>query len=298
VPDEEEAMPRRTAFLFPGQGRIPDALPPNVEQFRDLLDIAGHAGLRLQEWIEDGRTDRLTRTDAAQPALLLDSLCREKLLTSAGWQADYVAGHSLGEYSALVCSGVLSAHDAMRAVIERGCLMEGAQGTMAAILKLDVDTVAELCADTKAVVANHNAPAQIVVSGPNLDVQEVVSRAESRGGRGIPLRVSGPFHSPLMQDAQDALAAVLAVLDFARPKVPIVSSVTGRVEREAEPLKDLMLRQMTAMVRWVDVTETLSSAEVDTAIEVGSGDVLTRLGNRSGLPIRFITFEEAMNERL
>ncbi len=291
-------MSTRTAFLFPGQGRTLDALPSNVEQFRELLGLTQRAGLKLEEWIANGQTDRLTRTDAAQPALLLDSLCREKLLTSVGWGAQCVAGHSLGEYAALVCSGVLSAHDAMQAVIERGRLMEGVQGTMAAILKLDLDTVANLCKDTDAVVANHNAPTQIVVSGPESDVQAVVARAEAEGGRGIPLRVSGPFHSPLMQDSQEALAAVLEATDFATPHVPVVSGVSGHAEDAADSLKMLLIRQITSPVRWVDVGETLKLMGIDTAVEVGSGDVLTRLGNRSGLPIRFITFEEAMDEPL
>jgi [acyl-carrier-protein] S-malonyltransferase len=291
-------MPPRTAFLFPGQGRVLDTLPPNIDQFRELLDVTQQAGLSLEQWIAEGQTDRLTRTDAAQPALLLDSLCRETLLTSAGWSADCVAGHSLGEYAALVSGGVLHPRDAMRAVVERGRLMGHVEGTMAAILKLDLETVVGLCADTTAVAANHNAPAQIVVSGPEPDVQTVLSRAEAEGGRAIPLQVSGPFHSPLMQDAQDALTGVLNSIDFAQPRIPVVSGVSGRVEREAESLRALLVRQITAMVRWVDVTDTLTQLQIDTAIEVGAGDVLTRLGRRSGAAIQFLTFEEAMSERL
>ena len=291
-------MPSRTAFLFPGQGRVLNTLPSNIDQFDPLLELAQNAELHLREWVAEGQVDRLASTDAAQPLMLLDSLCREKLLSSAGWHAECVAGHSLGEYAALVASGVLQARDAMHAVIERGRLMNSVQGTMAAILKLDLDTIRGLCAGTAAVVANHNAPGQVVVSGPEADVQAVVAQAESHGGRGIPLKVSGPFHSPLMQPAQDTLAILLCTLSFSSPHTPIISSVSGRVEHETEILRALLTRQMTAMVRWVDVSDTLAHLKIDTAIEVGAGDVLTRLGRRSGSSIRYLTFEEAMRERL
>ncbi|MFC2079022.1 ACP S-malonyltransferase [Candidatus Bipolaricaulota bacterium] len=291
-------MSSNVAFLFPGQGRIPDALPPNIDRFSDLLELAGDAGLQLETWIGSGQTDRLTQTDAAQPALLLDSLSREQTLRAGGWNPNCVAGHSLGEYVALISAGVLTPADAMRAVIERGRLMNGAQGTMAAILKLDLETVAQLCAKTEAVVANHNAATQIIVSGPEDAVQSVMLQAEAAGGRSIPLNVSGPFHSPLMQPAQERLSPLLQSLDFATPTIPVVSGVSGCAEDEASTLKELLQRQITALVRWVDVSSELDRLGVDTAIEVGSGDVLTRLGRRSDSSIRFLTFEEATNERV
>ncbi|MCK4570466.1 ACP S-malonyltransferase [Candidatus Bipolaricaulota bacterium] len=289
-------MPSNVAFLFPGQGRIPEALPSNAARFSHLLKLAHSAGLMLEDWIESGQVDRLAETDAAQPALLLDSLGREQLLRAAGWNPMCVAGHSLGEYAALVSSGVLDPTDAMRAVIERGRLMNQVRGTMAAILKLDLDTVTELCADTEAVVANHNAPTQIIVSGPSEAVQDVMLKAEEAGGRSIPLNVSGPFHSPLMLPAQKTLSHLLHALDFAAPTIPVISGVSGRVENEAEVLQGLLQRQITAIVRWVDVSSELDRLGVDTAIEVGSGDVLTRLGRRSDSSIRFLTFKEATHE--
>jgi len=291
-------MPSKVAFLFPGQGRIPEALPPNIDQFSDLLDLARDAGLLLEDWIGSGQIDRLALTDAAQPALLLDSLSREQLLRASGWSPDCVAGHSLGEYAALVSARALYPADAMRAVIERGRLMNQIRGTMAAILKLDLETVAQLCSETEAVVANHNALAQIIISGPDEAVQEVMLRAEAVGGRSIPLNVSGPFHSPLMQPAQQTLSPLLQTLDFSAPAIPVISGVSGCVESEATALKELLRRQITAIVLWVDVSRELERLEVDTAVEVGSGDVLTRLGRRSDSAIRFLTFEEAMNERL
>lgn len=291
-------MPSNAAFLFPGQGRIPDALPSNFDQFSHLLDLAHDAGLPLKSWIESGKTDRLAQTDAAQPALLLDSISKEHLLREAGWNPACVAGHSLGEYAALVSAGVLTDSDAMRAVIERGRLMNDASGTMAAILKLDLDAVTKLCADTDAVIANHNAPTQIIISGPDVAVKTVMQRAEEAGARTISLKVSGPFHSPLMQPAQDALSSLLQTLEFGEPRMPVISGVSGRVENGADALKILLLRQITAIVRWVDVSSELDRLEVDTAIELGSGDVLTRLGRRSGSSIRFLTFEEAIHEKI
>ncbi|MBE0635978.1 ACP S-malonyltransferase, partial [Candidatus Bipolaricaulota bacterium] len=158
--------------------------------------------------------------------------------------------------------------------------------------------VSNLCAGTEAVVANHNAPTQIVISGPPDAVQQVLARAEKVGGKGIPLSVSGPFHSPLMLPAQMALAPLLQALDLGTPDMHFISSVSGKAVTEVEALKELLVVQMTASVRWVDVTRELDRLEVDTAIEVGSGDVLTRLGRRSDSSIRFLTFEEAIHEEI
>ncbi len=291
-------MPSNVAFLFPGQGRIPEALPPNSDQCSHLLDLAHTAGLPLESWIKSGLIDRLAQTDAAQPALLLDSISREQLLRNAGWNPMCAAGHSLGEYAALVCAGVLADIDAMRAVIERGRLMNEVSGTMAAILRLDLDTVSKLCANTDAVVANHNAQTQIIISGPDSATKVVMQRAEEAGGRSILLNVSGPFHSPRMQPAQEALSCLLQTLSFAEPRITVVSGVSGRTENRADALKELLLRQITAIVHWVDVSNELDRLEVDTAIEVGSGDVLTRLGRRSGSSIRFLTFKEAIHEEI
>jgi [acyl-carrier-protein] S-malonyltransferase len=186
----------------------------------------------------------------------------------------------------------------MRAVIQRGRLMSSVRGSMAAILKLDLETVTALCNGTEAVVANHNAPTQIVISGPANAVREIVDQAEAAGGRGVPLNVSGPFHSPLMLSAQESLARVLKPLEFSAPTIPVVSGVSGSAVTEPETLKHLLVGQMTAIVHWVDVLSELGRLGIDTAVEVGSGDVLTRLGRRSDSTIRFLTFEEAMNGQL
>lgn len=290
-------MPAHTAFLFPGQGRLPDTLSVPAASFGHLLSLMHDAGLAVEQWIEQANQERLARTDAAQPLLLLDALMRASHLRSAGWTPHYVAGHSLGEYAALACAGSLKAQDAMRTVIQRGRFMQEIRGSMTAVLKLNLQTVSALCEGTHAVVANHNAPAQIVISGPQEDVAIVAQRAEAEGGRCIPLRVSGPFHSPLMRPAERRLAPVLRELTLSSPSVPVASGVSGRIENDPEVLRSLLLRQITSPVRWVDVTRALEECGVAVAVEVGAGDVLTRLGRRSGTAIRFLAYEEALNER-
>ena len=290
-------MTTTCAFLFPGQGRLPDTFPAIPAALDGLVASMRNAGLPVDAWIEGDALDESVGTDVAQPMLLLDSLVREARLLSAGWQPDAVAGHSLGEYAALVSAGALGGQDAMRAVIHRSRLMQDVRGSMAAILKLDVATVSALCDGTRAVVANHNAAEQIVISGPQEDVEQVMARAEAEGARTIRLKVSGPFHSPMMEPAERALEPLLRSMTFSSARIPVVSGVSGRVERDSDTLRALLIRQITAPVHWVDVTATLEASGIDVAIEVGSGDVLTRLGRRSGAAIRFLTYEEALNER-
>ncbi len=293
-------MSHSIAFLFPGQGRIPEALPPQSGQIDRLLTLAEERGLPLRTWIAEGRAEILGRTENAQPALFIDSLACEENLRAAGWIPDVVAGHSLGEYSVLVSSGVLGALDGLSAVIERGRAMSGIDGAMAAILKLEIDAVQSLCAEVGpgVCIANHNGPTQIVVSGEPASVEELSRRAEEIGGTSIALQLSGPFHPPLMHPAQDALAPCLRRLEFAAPEVPVISSVTATVHRDPEQLRETLCRQITARVRWLDVIHRLEELGVAVAVEVGSGDVLTRLGSRMPTGIRFMTYEEAIDERV
>ena len=293
-------MSHSIAFLFPGQGKVPKELPPGSERIDRLYTLAEERGLPLRTWIAEGRADELGRTENAQPALFIDSLAREEDLRAAGWSPDVVAGHSLGEYSALVSSGVLTACDGLDTVIERGRAMSGIDGAMAAIVKLELDVVQSLCSEVGpgVCIANHNGPTQIVVSGEPASVEELSRRAEEIGGRSIALQVSGPFHSPLMNPAQDALEPFLRRLEFSAPDVPIVSSVTATVQRNAEQLRETLCRQITARVRWLDVIHRLEELDVAAAVEVGSGDVLTRLGSRMPTGIRFMKYEEAIDERV
>jgi len=293
-------MTRSTAFLFPGQGKTPDALDVLSERTVHLFDLAAQRGLPLRQWIADGQSHLLSQTENAQPALFIDSLAREEILRLAGWIPAAVAGHSLGEYVALVSSGALNAIAALDVIIERGRVMCGPSGGMAAVLKLDIDAVQSLCAEVGpgVCVANHNSPTQIVVSGESASVEQLIDRAKKLGGRCIPLQVSGPFHSPLMRSAEEALRPWLQKLELATPELSVISSVTGTVECDPESLRAILYRQMTSQVRWVDVMHRLESLGVEIAIEVGSGDVLTRLGQRMQTQIRFMTYKEAIDEHV
>jgi len=290
-------MAMTLAFLFPGQGRTADRPSVDTPLSETLFHLAESRGLALRQWMSDGDVERLTSTDASQPALLIDSLCRHESLRSQGLLPAYVAGHSLGEYAALVAADVLSAEDAVRLIIERGRLMGGVQGAMTAIVKLDIDTIAGLCQlhGPAVVIANHNAPGQVVVSGAADAVARVADAAANAGGRAIPLQVSGPFHSPLMLPAQEALLPFINETPFAAPSIPVVSGVSGEEIRTADRLRDLLQVQMTSSVRWVDVVHRLEEAGVTHAIEVGAGRVLSNLGKRITERICFMTYEEALD---
>lgn len=287
----------RLAFIFPGQGTIPRILPPPSALGTRLFDQAVQAGLRLQDWIEEGDEDRLRRTQVAQPAILIDSLIKERRLRERGIVPTVVAGHSLGEYTALVSASVLHPEEALSVVIERGRLMESIPGGMAAIVKLPLDRVEAVCRQggSQVSVANVNGPAQVVISGEEQALLAAMASAEEAGGRAIRLHVSGPFHSPFMEGAQQELAPRIESLPFSVPRIPVISSVSGKVESDLRRLKGLLLTQITACVSWVDVVETLVQMKVSCAVEVGPGKILTGLGKRITSQVRFVTFEEAFD---
>jgi len=293
----ESEMNRPIAFLFPGQGTIPASFSPFSSLTKRLLELAEAAGLPLAERMKAGARSGLTRTENAQPAILIDTLAKEERLRSSGILPDFVAGHSLGEYAALVSAGVISPEAALSVVIERGRLMGRVPGGMAAVLKLSRGEVEEICAETGAVIANYNAPGQLVISGDVEAIEAAIELAKARGGRAIRLNVSGPFHSPAMGPAQDALSPRIEALQFNPPKVPVVSGVSGKVETSPARLKKLLLTQITACVRWEEVVETLVDAGVKTAIEVGVGEVLTRIGRRITDRIEFLSYEEGCGGR-
>jgi len=290
-------MTAKMAFLFPGQGQLPSVVPRMTPHLENLYKYTEEAGLALRDWIRSSQTERLSETDAAQPAVFLDSLARVERLESMELVPDVVAGHSLGEYAALVAAGVLTADAALPLVVRRGQLMARIQGGMTALLKLDLPTVSKLCADVGrgAVVANYNGENQFVVSAPLDALEDIEHAAASRGGRAIRLAVSGPFHSPAMEPAERALADVIASTPFAAPRCAFVSSVTGGVEEDPLCIKALLMKQITASVRWTDVLRTLSALGVQEAFEVGCGNVLTQLGRRAEAGIRFRAFEEVVH---
>jgi [acyl-carrier-protein] S-malonyltransferase len=252
-------------------------------------------GFDLQELIFGGPEEKLRLTEFAQPAILLDSAIKFELL---GRRPDYAAGHSLGEYSALVCAGVLSLEDGLRLVHLRGKLMQEAvpagAGGMLAIVKLDYEKVREICAQTGAEIANYNSPEQIVISGRREALHKAKELAEAARGKGIELAVSTPFHSSLMKPAEERLKPEIERVKFSVPKFPVVSTVSGEPETDPDRIKELLTRQITAQVRWTEYIMKLKSLGVRRFIEVGPGDVLTKLLKRIDRELEALSFAEVM----
>lgn len=291
----------KTAFVFPGQGsqyvgmgqelfeRFRGRVEPFYQCARDVL------GFDIQELIFSGPEEKLKLTEFAQPAILLDSVIKFELL---GQRPDYAVGHSLGEYSALVCAGVLSLEDGLRLVHLRGKFMQEAvpagQGGMLAILKLDHEKVREICAQTGAEIANYNSPEQIVISGRREAMLTAKELAEAMRGKGIELAVSAPFHSSLMKPAQERLKPEIEKIKFSAPHFPVVSTVSGEPETDPDRIKELLMQQITAQVRWAEYVLKLKSLGVTRLVEIGPGDVLTKLNKRIDREIEALSFAQVM----
>ena len=256
--------------------------PEARELFERADEILGHDLSRLC-W--EGPEEELTRTENAQPAILLHSYAAWRLLPAAVRDSVVVgAGHSLGEFSAYLCAGALSFEDALRLVRRRGELMARSdEGTMAAVLGMDDETISELCREDEGTVvaANFNSPGQVVISGEEEAVERVGRRAEEEGARRVlPLQVSGAFHSPLMEVAREGLAEALEAVDFGDPDFPVVANVSAEAVTSGEEARRLLVEQLTSPVRWTEGVRSMREHEPDRWLEVGPGKVLTGLLRR------------------
>ncbi|MFC4103650.1 ACP S-malonyltransferase [Paenibacillus xanthanilyticus] len=282
----------KIAFVFPGQGAQAVGMGKDaydsIEASRAIIDRADEAlGFSLSSIIFEGPEETLKQTANTQPALLTVSVALLEAFKARGVNPDYVAGHSLGEYSALVAAGVMSFEDAVRTVRARGEFMEQAvpngQGAMAAVLGAERDALAALCAKASAEagaveLANVNCPGQIVVSGTAAGVQAIVERGKEAGAkRVIPLEVSGPFHSSLMKPAADRLSGVLSELSLNDAAVPVVANVTAEAVVGKDDIRRLLAEQVFSPVLWEDSIRYLIAQGVDTFYEIGSGTVLAGL---------------------
>jgi [acyl-carrier-protein] S-malonyltransferase len=289
----------KRALVFPGQGSqmpgmgqaLAEAFPTARHLFQEVDDALSQ---HLSRLMFDGPESELMLTENAQPALLAASLAVLRVLEAeAGFDiaegAAYVAGHSLGEYSALAAARALSVPDAARLVKRRGQAMQKAVpvgvGAMAALLGLQIELareVAEAAAQGQiCAVANDNSPGQIVVSGHAAAVERAVAFAAERGARrSIMLSVSAPFHSPLMAPAADIMAEALAEAALERPAVPLVANVSAKPTSEPEEIKQLLVEQVTHMVRWRETVLLFAENEVEEVVELGAGRVLSGLVKR------------------
>ena len=289
----------KRAFVFPGQGSqtpgMGEALSAVFPAARQLFDEVDEAlSMHLSRLMFEGPESELMLTENAQPALLAVSLAVIRVLErDAGFaiarEAAYVAGHSLGEYSALAAAGALSVPEAVRLVQRRGQAMQKAvpvgAGAMAALLGLDVETaraVAEAAAQGQVcAVANDNCPGQIVVSGHKGAVERAVALAAGHGARrSIMLPVSAPFHCSLMSPAADIMAEALAETALEAPVVPLVANVTAAATRDPQQIKQLLVAQATAMVRWRESVLLFAANQVEEVVEIGAGRVLAGLVRR------------------
>lgn len=283
------------AFVFPGQGSqslgmlsdLAESFPVVQQTFATASDILGYD---LWQLVQTGPEEKLNETQHTQPALLTSSVAVWRVWNEKqGEQPSIMAGHSLGEYSALVCSGALKLEDAVLLVSKRGEYMQHAvpagEGAMAAILGLTDDQVKSACNDAAqgevVSAVNFNSPGQVVIAGTTAAVERAMDMCKEAGAkRALKLPVSAPSHCQLMQPAADRLKERLAKIEIAAPSIPVINNVDVAMETDADKIRDALVRQLCNPVRWVETIEAMANTGVDKLVECGPGKVLVGLNKR------------------
>ena len=277
----------KKAYIFPGQGSQYEGMGKdqyeNSELAKELYEKANEIlGYRITDVMFEGSAEDLKETKITQPAVFLQSVIAAKMAGEA-FQPTFVAGHSLGEFSALVAAGAMSFEDGLKLVQQRALAMqkacEAVEGTMAAVLGLEDDVVENICAaiDETVVAANYNCPGQLVVSGSKKGIELAVEKLTEAGARrAIVLEVGGAFHSPLMTPAQEELQAAIEATNFSAPICPIYQNVTAKAETDPTKIQENLIAQLTAPVRWTQTMMNMIAAGNEEFVEVGgTGKTLT-----------------------
>jgi [acyl-carrier-protein] S-malonyltransferase len=299
VDGEREDDMTKVAFCFPGQGSLEEgmgreialAVPEAMEVYRVGSEASG---LDLRKLCFEAPIDELVKTEVQQPALVATSLAVLAALRARGIAPDYVVGHSVGEFAAIAAANSIDTSAAIGLVRERGLAMAEAaresDGTMAAILGLDDEIVEELCAEIEGVwPANYNCPGQIVVSGEEGAVEKLIHKATALGARrAVKLKVSGAFHSPLVEKAAEMLKPAVERVRFADPVAPFMSTVTAKIE-PAQRMAGLLVNQVTAPVKFTQAAQGLVKEGVKTFVEVGPGNVLSGLLKRIDKTVKAVS---------
>lgn len=300
VPDMVKKQPTRMAVIFPGQGsqvvgmtsELADLYPEIRETFTEASDALGE-----DLWAICQDEEKLNQTQYTQPALLTASMAIWRILQQKITTAPcYLAGHSLGEYSALCAAEVISLADAVTLVHKRGQLMQeavvGVDTAMAAVLGLEDHRVENLCEqatehvdDAIVGAANFNSPGQVVISGNAAGVNAVIDKVQNTGKKSIPLKVSVPSHCALMAPASDALAEILAGIKFDQATISVIQNRHARVETSAAGIKQALTEQLSQPVLWSQTMQELADKQINVLIECGSGNVLSNLAKRQAQPI-------------
>lgn len=279
------------AYVFPGQGAQFPGMGKDLYESnavaRELMDKANEVlGFRLTDIMFSGTAEELQQTKVTQPAVFVYSVA-QALSQGEAFQPDMVAGHSLGEFSALVASGCLRFEDGLRLVYARAMAMQACcdavPGTMAAIIKLDDSTIEHICEETEGLVvaANYNCPGQVVISGEKEAVMAACEKMKEAGAkRALPLQVGGAFHSPLMEPARKQLAEAIEATTFHSPICPIYQNVDARPHTDTDEIKQNLLLQLTSPVRWTDSVLQMKADGMTEFEECGPGQVLTGLINK------------------